>query len=160
MHWELLRDEQTKALETPNTRMVITNDVGEYNDLHPLNKKAVGERLAGEALSLAYGMDIVSTGPTLISVEKSENQFILNFETEGSKLTLKHGDVVCGLSAWINKVEIAVEGMISGTTVVIETPHANKVTAISYAWIDDPANANLYNAEGLPAVPFKKEQIA
>jgi len=156
MHWELLRDEQTKTLETPNTRMVVTYDVGEYNDLHPLNKKAIGERLASEALSLAYGKDLVSTGPTLISIERSKNQFLLNFETFGSELTLKHGDVVYGLSAWINEVEVAIEGAINGTTVIIETPYAEKITAISYAWIDDPADANLYNAEDLPAVPFKE----
>jgi len=157
MHWELLRDEQTKTLEIPNTRMVVTNDVGEYNDLHPLNKKAVGERLAGEALSLAYGMDIVSTGPTWASIHRTGNQFNINFETYGSELTLKYGDIVYGLSAWIDEVEVAVEGVIHGTTVIIETPYAEKITAISYAWMDDPADANLYNAVGLPAVPFKKE---
>lgn len=157
MHWELLRDEQTKVLATRNTRMAVTYDVGEYNDLHPLNKKVVGERLAGEALSLAYGMDVVSTGPTLTQIEKVGDQFILNFATFGSKLKYSHGEVVYGLSAWINEMEITIEGVINGTTVVIKTIHAEKVTAISYAWIDDPAEANLYNREGLPAVPFKKE---
>ena len=157
MHWELLRDEQTKTLAMPNTRMAVTYDVGEYNDLHPLNKKAVGERLAGEALSLAYGMDIISTGPTLKSIEKTGKQFILHFETSGSELTLSKGNRVYGLSAWIDEVEVAVEGVIDGLAVLIETPYAAQVTAISYAWIDDPADANLYNRVGLPAVPFKKE---
>ena len=156
MHWELLRDEQTKTLAIPNTRMVVANDIGEYNDLHPLNKKVVGERLAGEALSLAYGMNIVSTGPTLISIEKIEHQFILHFETFGSELKLSQGEVVYGLSAWINEIEIAVEGFLTGRVVVIETAHAEKITAISYAWIDDPSGANLYNEVGLPAVQFKK----
>lgn len=157
MHWELLRDEQTKTLMTPNTRMVVTNDLGEYNDLHPLNKKAVGERLAGEALSLAYGMDNVATGPTLTTIKQLENKFILNFETFGSNLKLSHGEVAYGLSVWIDEIEVAVEGVVNDTTVVIETPHANKVTAVSYAWNDDPSDANLYNAVGLPAVQFKKE---
>lgn len=157
MHWELLRDEQTKTLKISNTRMVVTNDIGEHNDLHPLNKKTVGERLASEALSLAYGKDIISTGPTLAMIEKSENHFILHFETGKSKLTLKYGNVVYGLSTWINDIEIPVEGTINDTTVIIKTAYTNKVTAISYAWIDDPGDANLYNAIGLPAVQFKKE---
>ena len=156
-HWELLRDQQTKTLEIPRTRMVVTNDVGEYNDLHPLNKKAVGERLAGEVLSLAYGSKIVSTGPTLTSIKKTGNQFSIDFETFGSDLTLKHGNVVYGFSIWINETEIPIEGTIIATKVIVETQFADKVTAISYAWIDDPADANLYNAEGLPTVPFKKE---
>lgn len=157
MHWELLRDEQTKTLATPHTRMVVTNDIGEHNDLHPLNKKTVGERLAGEALSLAYGMDLVSTGPTLTAVEKSHHQLILHFETGKSTLTLKQGSIVYGLSAWMNEIEIAVEGAINGQTVVIETPYASQVTAVSYAWTDHPIDANLYNTVGLPTVPFKKE---
>ncbi|MCL1991246.1 MAG: sialate O-acetylesterase [Defluviitaleaceae bacterium] len=157
MHWELLRDEQTKALELPHTRMVVTYDVGEHNDLHPLNKKAVGERLAQEALSLAYGKDIVSTGPTLTSIQKSGNQLSLSFETSGSDLTLKKGKKVCGLSVWVDELEIPVEGTLNGTTVVIEAAYAHELTAVSYAWLDDPVDANLYNGVGLPAVPFKKE---
>ena len=157
MHWEVLRDEQTKTLAIPNTRMAVTNDIGEHNDLHPLNKKAVGERLAGEALSLAYDRQIVSTGPTLTKVEKSENQLLLHFETKGSLLTLKYGSVVYGLSVWIHDIEIPVEGTVEGKTVIIHTSHVNKVTAVSYAWIDDPADANLYNVSGLPTIQFKKE---
>jgi len=157
MHWELLRDEQTKTLELPNTRMIVTNDIGEYNDLHPLNKKAVGERLAGEALSLAYGTKIVSTGPTWSNIYRTGNQFNINFETYGSDLTLTHGNVVYGFSVWINEIEVSIEGVIVNTKVIIETLFADKVTAISYAWIDDPVDANLYNVEGLPTVPFKKE---
>lgn len=158
MNWQLLRDEQTKTLSTtPNTRMIVTNDIGEYNDLHPLDKKSVGQRLANEALSLVYKKDIVSTGPTLTSVKKLKNQLILDFETYGDKLILKYSDVVHSLSVWIDEIEIAVEGIIKDTTVIIETNHASYVTAVSYAWIDDPADANLYNIHGLPTVPFKQE---
>jgi len=156
IHWENLRDEQTKTLHLPNTRMVVTNDIGEYNDLHPLNKKAVGERLAGEALSLAYGAEIVSTSPTLTSIKRTGNQFSIEFETFGSKLELKQGNIVYGFSIWIGKTEVPVEGSIVDTKVIIQSTFADQVTAISYAWIDDPADANLYNLEGLPVVPFKK----
>ena len=156
VNWPLLRDEQAKALAVPNTRMAVTYDTGEYNDLHPLNKKAVAERLAGEALSLAYGFDIVSTGPTVAVIKNSDNQFILSFETFESELVLKHGDLVHGLSLWIDDLEVPVEGTICESTVIIDTPYANTTTAISYAWTDDPADANLYNAIGLPTVPFKK----
>jgi len=165
-NWALLRDEQTKTLAVPNTRMVVTYDAGEHNDLHPLNKKVVGERLAGEALSLAYGFDMVATGPTVTTITRTGNQILLDFETFGSKLRLKQGDFVEGLSIWIDVCEIPVEGVIiDGKTVKIETPHAGEVTAVSYAWADDPAAANLCNAErslameSLPAVPFKKELI-
>jgi len=155
IHWERLRDEQTETLKLPNTRMAVTYDIGESNDLHPLNKKAVGDRLAGEALSLAYGAKIVSTGPTLIAIKRTRNQLILDFETYGSKLTLKHGTVAHGFSIWINKIEIPVEGTIADAKVTINTSFVACVTAVSYAWNDDPTDANLYNEVGLPTIPFK-----
>jgi len=158
MHWERLRDEQTKTLATPNTRMVVTNDLGEHNDLHPLNKKAVGERLANEALSLAYGENIIATGPTITSIKKIDQQLLLTFNTYKSKLKLKQGEVVYGLAVWIDDIEIPVEGSINdATSVIINHHHQKAITAVSYAWIDDPAEANLYNEACLPAVPFKQE---
>jgi sialate O-acetylesterase len=156
-NWALLRDEQAKTLAVPNTRMAVTYDTGEYNDLHPLNKKAVGERLANEALSLVYGMAIVSTSPTLKTVEKVDNKIVLDFETYGSVLTLKFGEHVYGLAIWHNEIEITAEGVLDGSKVTITTPFMDEITAVSYAWSDDPVTANLANNEGLPTAPFKKE---
>ncbi|MCL1924767.1 MAG: sialate O-acetylesterase [Defluviitaleaceae bacterium] len=173
MNWELLREEQTKTLELHNTRMVVSIDVGEHNDLHPLNKKTIGERLALEALSLAYGEDIVSTSPKIKSIERpivgielastsliKEDKLILSFDTHGSKLALSNSPIdekVRGLSIWVENIEISTEGIIKDNTVIIETPFVSKVTHVSYAFTDDPAEANLCNEEKLPAVPFKKK---
>ena len=156
-NWAYLRDEQAKVLTLVNTRMAVTYDSGEHNDLHPLNKKAVGERLAGEALSLAYGFDLTSTAPTIQTINKMASQCILTFDVFGSNLVLKHGQHVQGLSLWINDIEIPTEGLIINNTVITKAPYMADVTAISYAWSDDPSDANLYNEEGLPAAPFKKQ---
>jgi sialate O-acetylesterase len=53
--WDLLRKQQLMSLEMANTGMVFTEDVGDHNDLHPMNKKDIGERLARVAMRLAYG---------------------------------------------------------------------------------------------------------
>ncbi|GHV33987.1 hypothetical protein FACS18949_09200 [Clostridia bacterium] len=53
--WAALRREQLKALSIPNTALVMGYDLGEHNDLHPLNKKTVGDRLARAARRLVYG---------------------------------------------------------------------------------------------------------
>jgi sialate O-acetylesterase len=51
-NWALIRKHQATILDYPNTAMIITTDIGEDNDLHPLNKRDVGRRLAAEALKL------------------------------------------------------------------------------------------------------------
>ena len=57
-----LRDAQRLTLETKNTGMVVTLDIGNFNNIHPGNKQDVGFRLAGLALSNDYGKNIVSSG--------------------------------------------------------------------------------------------------
>ena len=159
MNWELLRDEQRKTHKTPNAQMVVTYDIGEDNDLHPLDKQTVGTRMASVALSLAYGQDIVATGPTLHTVTRAEEQITITFTPSTSKLTINKGDVVKGFSIWVNDIEIPMAAQLNGETgeVVIKTIHAAEATHISYAWADDPVDANLYNGAELPTVPFKVE---
>jgi len=50
---------------------------------------------------------------------------------------------------------IPITGEIIGEHVILKSPLLEKATALSYAWSDDPKEANLYNVEGLPCVPMK-----
>jgi len=62
--WAELRAAQLKSLSVTNTAMAVTIDAGEWNDIHPLEKKVVGERLALAARKLAYEAGkIVYSGP-------------------------------------------------------------------------------------------------
>src|SRR6185312_11217521 len=56
------REAQAKSLSVPNTAMAVAIDVGEWNDIHPDQKKPVGERLALAAQKIAYGENIVYSG--------------------------------------------------------------------------------------------------
>lgn len=154
-NWALMRDEQYKILELSNTRVAITYDSGEFNDLHPLNKKTVGERLALEALSLVYGKNIISTSPSFSSYVLSKEELIIHFNTYSSYLTTLSDNVVHGFSVHINDIEIPVEAAITGDSVIIESDILDVITDISFAFNDDPDIANLVNEIGLPAAPFK-----
>jgi len=55
--WNPLRDKQKECLDLPNTGLAAAYDLGEENDLHPQNKRDVGERLARLALRIAYGKE-------------------------------------------------------------------------------------------------------
>lgn len=65
--WAELREAQLKSLSIPNTGMAVAIDLGEWNDIHPDNKKAVGDRLALIADKMVYGKTVEYSGPVLQS---------------------------------------------------------------------------------------------
>src|SRR5690606_12650537 len=65
----------------------VAIDLGEWNDIHPLNKKPVGDRLALAARAMAYGEDIVYSGPLYRHMTITGNKVLLSFEHTGSGLT-------------------------------------------------------------------------
>jgi len=61
--WPDLREKQRSSLAVPGTGMAVAYDLGEDNDLHPLEKKEVGRRLALLALNRCCGLSIEDSGP-------------------------------------------------------------------------------------------------
>lgn len=56
--WQEMRDAQKKAAEiTPRTRWIKNGDIGEWNDIHPRDKKTPGKRVADAILDVAAGND-------------------------------------------------------------------------------------------------------
>jgi len=157
--WAELRDAQRRALELSHTGMAVTIDIGEWNDLHPLNKKDVGRRLAWEAMRVAYGeKEIVSSGPLYQSMEIKSDHIILTFSSTGSGLfTNSHldGFQIAGSDGkfvWANAVVVAKD------KVKVWSKNVANPAAVRYAWSDNPAESNLKNKEGLPASPFTTEE--
>ena len=70
--WPYIREAQRRALEIPKTAMITAIDIGEDNDLHPLNKEGIGFRLAMQAAKMLYGIESECEGPQVkeVSVEK------------------------------------------------------------------------------------------
>lgn len=76
-NWAVLRQQQSKVLEIPNTGMAVAIDLGEWNDIHPLNKSDVGKRLALQARKLVYGeKKLVTSGPIFKSMEQKDEQLV------------------------------------------------------------------------------------
>ena len=159
--WALLRESQYNALKIPNTAMAVTIDLGEWNDIHPLRKQEVGERLALAARHLAYDeMNLIYSGPVFRSYSQSENQLILEFDHIGSGLTTA-GKSLTGFSvAGSDKIFKWANATIINNKVHVWHPDLDHPIFVRYAWADNPENANLYNKEGLPAVPFRTDQLS
>ena len=150
-----VRDAQRRTMEVPNTGMVVTYDVGEWNDIHPLNKKEVARRLALEAARVAYrDSSVVSSGPLYESMEVSGNNIILTFKSVGSGLyanNLLDGFQIAGTDGhfvWAHAV------VLSKNKVKVWSKGITEPITVRYAWDDNPAGANLKNKEGFPASPF------
>ncbi|WCT14212.1 sialate O-acetylesterase [Mucilaginibacter jinjuensis] len=154
--WAELRESQLKALSVPNTGMAVAIDAGEWNDIHPLSKKPVGERLALAAEKLAYhDQNIVSSGPIYQSAKIDGNKILLTFNNIGSGLVAKDGDELQYFAiAGKDKKYVWARARIEGNTVVVWNDDVIDPLYVRYAWADNPEGANLYNKEGLPASPF------
>jgi sialate O-acetylesterase len=151
-----LRQAQAAALDEPNTAMAVAIDVGEWNDIHPENKQAVGERLMLAARRLAYGEeDVVYSGPTLRAVDAHSGRLVLHFEHVGSGLEARGGPLEGFAVAGADGHFEWAKAEIDGDRVTVWSEAVPDPVRVRYAWADNPVNANLYNREGLPAAPFE-----
>ncbi|WP_304064205.1 sialate O-acetylesterase [Pedobacter glucosidilyticus] len=158
-NWAELREAQLFTLSLPKTGMAVTYDIGEWNDIHPQNKKDVGLRLALAAQKIAYQEKIVHSGPIYQKMKKKGDKLILYFTHTGSGLISKDGKALryFAISAdaqnfvWANAV-------IKNNRVEVSHPNIKNPVAVRYAWADNPEGANLYNKEGLPASPFRTDK--
>jgi sialate O-acetylesterase len=157
--WAELREGQLKSLSVPNTAMAVTIDAGEWNDIHPTNKKTVGERLALGAERLAYGeTNLIASGPVFESAKVDGSRIVITFSHTGSGLTAKGGGELAYFAvAGSDKKFIWANAVIEGNTVVLSNPEVPHPMYVRYAWADNPDGANLYNKEGLPASPFRTD---
>ncbi len=156
--WAELREAQLQSLEIPDTAMAIAIDLGEWNDIHPLRKKEVGERLALAAIGTAYGEKVTASGPIYRDMEITGNKIAIRFINTGSGL--KTGDG-CELKhfaiAGSDKKFLWAKAKIEGEKVIVWNEGIAEPKAVRYAWATNPEGANLVNAEGLPATPFRTD---
>ena len=157
--WAMFREAQTEALKLPATGMAVTIDVGEWNDIHPLNKKDVGTRLALVARRVAYGDNsVVAYGPTYKSMEVKRRKIIVTFENTGSGLVVKGGGKPKHFAiAGADMKFVWAKAVVRGDRVIVRGKKLRHPVAVRYAWADNPEGVNLFNREGLPAAPFRTD---
>lgn len=158
--WAELREAQLDALSVPNTAMAVAIDAGEWNDLHPLDKKDVGERLALGAEKLAYGdTSVVAMGPIFQSARVDGDKIVVSFTSIGSGLMVKGGGELQQFAiAGADKKFVWADARVNGNQVTVSSAEVPDPLYVRYAWADNPEGANLYNQEGLPASPFRTDQ--
>jgi sialate O-acetylesterase len=156
--WAELREAQLKTLSVPNTAMIVTTDIGEWSDIHPLNKEDVGKRLALAARKLAYGdKKVTCSGPIYQSMKTEGNKITLTFTDVDGGLIAKGGKLKYFAIAGPDKKFVWANAKIKGKKIVVWNDSVPNPVAVRYAWADNPDTANLYNKAGLPASPFRTD---
>ncbi|WP_337102665.1 sialate O-acetylesterase [Paenibacillus sp. YIM B09110] len=154
--WAVLREAQRKTLALPMTGMAVTIDIGEWNDIHPVNKMDVGYRLALAARKVAYGDEEAATsGPMYQFAEKKGDRIVLHFSDAGGGLVARDGGKLNHFAiAGANQRFVWANARIEEDHVVVWHNQVPDPARVRYAWADNPVGANLYSREGLPASPF------
>ena len=159
-HWALVREGQHKQLSLPETGEAIAIDLGVSNNIHPTDKQDVGYRLALSALKIAYGRNIVFSGPVFQSMKKKGSALILRFSNVGSGLMAK-GSTEGRLNGFFiaggDGVFMPADAFIVNDKIIVSSGNVKKPVAVRYGWADDPKGLNLYNKNGLPASPFRTD---
>ncbi|MBI5833283.1 MAG: 9-O-acetylesterase [Armatimonadetes bacterium] len=151
---------QAAALKLPNTGMVVTNDISEYNDIHPRNKQEVGRRFALLALKGAYGRkDVVADGPVFKSMALEGDKIRLRFDNVGGGLVSRDDKPLTWFQVIGEETDFEdATAVIDGDSVLVSCPKVPKPLAVTYAW-SKMAEPNLANKEGLPARPFRAGEV-
>ncbi|MCX7846493.1 MAG: sialate O-acetylesterase [bacterium] len=157
--WPFLREAQTLALRIPHTAMACAIDLADPdnpNDIHPKNKQVVAHRLVCAARHIAYGEDLVFSGPLFRKAEFTNAHVVLHFDHTGSGLVSREGPLRGFALAGANKKFVWADALITGLTVLVSATNVPSPLAVRYGWANNPIG-NLYNVEGFPAVPFRTD---
>lgn len=166
--WSHLRDAQLHTLHTvPHTGMATIIDIGEANDIHPRNKQDVGLRLALWTLADTYGQDVVKSGPVFVpgAVADVGHALVVQFDTFGSALKIREGDelrgfTIAGEDGRFIEAQAAIGyGDIEEPVITVWSDDVPDPRHVRYAWKNNPEDANLVNEEGLPASPFRTDDL-
>src|SRR5690606_24847355 len=156
-----LRDAQRMVVaHVPNTALIVTTDCGDAMDIHPTNKKPVGERLALAAHAFAYHGKEEYQGPMYSAYKIKADKLSLTFKHIGKGLvSLPQEEKLKGFElAGADGVYYPAMASIEDTTIVLSSDRVKKPKQARYGWANVP-DVNFYNKDGLPASPFITEDV-
>ncbi|HEV2455435.1 MAG TPA: sialate O-acetylesterase [Verrucomicrobiae bacterium] len=155
--WAELREAQAlTAANTPHSGLAVTIDTGDPDNIHPMDKEIVGDRLAFCALNQYYGKNIPFQGPTFVSMKRVDGSLKLKFAHTDGGLVAKGGVPEEFSVAGPDRKWHWADAKIEGNAVIVSSPDVPDPVAARYAWQSFP-KATLYNGAGLPAVPFRTD---
>jgi len=155
--WAELREAQALALREPATAMAVAADVGDADDIHPRDKKTVGERLALGALAVAYQRSMPYSGPLYAGHAVEGPAIRVRFSHVDGGLRTRGGAVVQGIAiAGADRKFRWADARIEQASILVSHPAIVQPVAVRYAWEANPV-LSIENGLGLPAAPFRTD---
>lgn len=154
VRYPVLREKQEYvAKNVSGAYMASSSDSGMKYDIHPKNKKPIGERLALLALHNVYGDDVECDAPEIDSVERGEKEITLKFKNTYGGIKLV-GEKINSLSVASNGTALPYAFEVLPESIVLRGDFAEEPVTISYLY-EPYYECNLYNAANIPAIPFE-----
>ena len=149
--WAELRAAQLECLDIPGTDMAVTIDVGESNDLHPLNKAEVGRRLALCAMRTLYGDKTVQPAVFCTGAQYRDGKVLLRFDGE-----VKLADNAAGAFdiCFANGMTAASSAELTAEGVILGFDADERPAKVRCEWRNDPKIIALRQSDGIPLSPF------
>lgn len=155
--WPLVRHHEWQVqYSVVDVATAVTLDAGDWNDLHPWNKRLVAERLFVAAQRLVYGVDDAPRSAEAVEANLTDGLLTIRFDDGTGRCglcTLDGSDPGEFELVWDDGSASPMAARVHGDTVVIDMPW-RKPSAVRYAWSNAPSRGLLYGANGLPVPPF------
>jgi sialate O-acetylesterase len=153
----IVRDQQRRTLDVPNTGMVVLSDLCDTTDIHPKDKLNAALRLADIALNRHYKKSVgTDSGPLYKSMIVDKNKAILTFDySDGLHSTDKK--ITCFEVAGADKVFYPAEAKIKDNKIIVTSKSVKSPSFVRFAW-RNTSIPNLVNGAGLPASCFTTVQ--
>ena len=155
--WPHFRDSQRRLLKKiPHAGMAVTSDIGAENDVHPTQKKQVGERLARWALADSYKRKLVKSGPLYDNIYIDGNKITVTF-LHANRLQTRDGKTIREVEiAGKDKIYKPANVIIKNNTLEVWNNEVSQPYFVRYGW-KSFSEGNLVNEENLPASTFSNE---
>jgi len=150
--WAVLREAQANVLSLPAAGMAAALEFGEWNDIHPINKKDVAYRLFLAAVKTVFGEENTSPGPMIEKYEIKNNKLEIYFINCGEGLIQSEAFVTIIGDEGQFRLPVTIAGK---DCIIIDLSTVKNPKKILYAWADNPRDRQLYNSEKLPVIPFR-----
>ena len=154
--WAGVREAQRLATAgDANAATVVTIDVGDRADIHPRNKRPVGERLARAARVVVYGENLSPSGAVPVSAVREGDEVVVRFEG-AEELVSYSGAGPLGFELCGDRPSTCryADARVAGLEVRVQVEDNEPLHHIRYAWADSPM-VNFFDASGLPVTPFE-----
>ena len=153
--YDLIRKAQQQVTKkVPNTYLCSASDIGEQFDIHPKNKKPIGERMSLLARGHVYNEDVLCDAPEVEKVEINDGTIEITFSNVGKELVLEGNEINALKLKDEKNIEITFKYEIDGDKVILTTDREVKNPTIDFAQ-EKFYIVNLYNSNHIPVVPFE-----